>query len=89
MGVVLGQYGGYTDYIQAANSIGANALNLSPSVYNFFQNQGQWLTLNGAFLNASISRGQQFFTSSEVSEATGTFFWELQYLISKGIGPDS
>jgi hypothetical protein len=85
-GVVLGQYDEYTNYVQAAKSIGANALN-NPRVYNFFNSAGQWWTVNQSFLQASIARGQQFFMSSPVLGATGNYALELQFLMSRGIGP--
>lgn len=56
--------------------------------YNFFSRFGEWWTLNQEFLDTSIARGQQFFMSSPVVGARGWYAWELEYLISKGIGPD-
>jgi hypothetical protein len=86
-GVVLGRFNTLTNYVQAAKSIGANALN-SPRAYNFFSQAGQWWTLNRAFLNASIARGQQFFMSGPVLGNEGSYFaQELEYLVSRGIGP--
>lgn len=86
-GVVLGQYDEYTNYVQAAESVGANALN-APRLYNLFNSAGQWWTLNQSFLSASVFRGQQFFMSSPVLGATGNYALELQYLMSRGIGPN-
>ncbi len=88
-GVVLGEYQvaeGEMNYVQAARAIGANALNANRDVYNFFQSQGQWWTLNQAFLNASILRGQQFFLST-APMGTGGFLQEMQYLQGRGINP--
>ena len=87
-GVVLGQFDEYTNYISAAKSMGANALNASNSTYNFFLSRGEWWTLNQSFLNASIFRGQQFFMSSPVLGAEGNYWMELYYLSSRGIGPE-
>jgi RHS repeat-associated protein len=87
-GVVLGQYDKYSNYLQAAKSIGANALNVPTRYADFFATRGQWLTLNNSFLQGSILRGQQFFMSSPVLGATGNFAQELQYLTSHGIGPE-
>jgi RHS repeat-associated protein len=87
-GVVLGEYNAQTNYVDAAESMGANALNLGPRAYNFFNGAGQWWILNRAFLNGSILRGQQFFMSSPVLGATDNFALELQHLLSKGIGPE-
>lgn len=86
-GVVLGQFDKYTNYLQAARSVGANALNVSPRLFTFFATRGQWWTLNSSFLQGSILRGQQFFMSSPVLGATGNYALELDYLISRGIGP--
>jgi RHS repeat-associated protein len=84
-GVVLGRY---PEYIDAAESMGANALNASPRVFSFFNSAGQWWTLNQSFLNASIFRGQQFFLSNPpLGQEGSNFALELQYLISRGIGP--
>jgi hypothetical protein len=85
-GVVLGQYNAETNYVQAAKSIGANVLD-SPRAYNLFNRFGEWLTVNGAFLDASIFREQQFFMSSPVLGAENNCWWELQYLMNRGIGP--
>lgn len=43
---------------------------------------------NRAFLDASIARGQQFYMTHPVLGAEGFYAMELQYLISRGIGPD-
>lgn len=85
-GVVLGRY---PEYLDAAEEMGANALNVAPRIYNFFNNAGAWWTLNQSFLQASINRGQQFFLSNAPLGQEGSYFApELEYLISKGIGPD-
>jgi hypothetical protein len=86
-GVVLGQFDEYTNYIEAAESIGANALNVSRGAYQFFLNQGEFWTLNQTFLSTSMWRGQQFFMSSPVMGATGNYALELDYLMQRGIGP--
>jgi RHS repeat-associated protein len=86
-GVVLGQFDEFTNYVEAGESMGANYLNLSPGAYNFFSNAGAWWTLNQSFLQASVSRGQQFYMSSPVIGATGNFALELDYLTSQGVGP--
>jgi len=87
-GVVLGRYNVLTNYLQAARAMGANALNSSPRLYNFFSEAGEWWTLNRAFLDASVARGQQFYMSSPVLGQSGYYAMEMQYLISKGVGPD-
>jgi hypothetical protein len=39
-------------------------------------------------MDASIVRGQQFYMSSPVLGASGNYASELQYLTSKGVGPE-
>lgn len=90
-GVVLGEYNaepGEMNYVGAAKTIGANALNAPFRIYNFFQNQGQWWTLNQSFINGSLFRGQQLFLNTEPM-GTGGFLQEMQYLQGKGIDPFS
>jgi RHS repeat-associated protein len=84
-GVVLGQFNAYTNYLTAARSIGANALSVPMRVFYFFDEAGEWWTLNEAFIDASIARGQQFFMSSPVLGASGNYSLELQYLTQRGI----
>jgi hypothetical protein len=83
-GVVLGTY--EENYLEAAQQIGANALNAPQSVYKFFSNADQWWTLNQSFLQSSIFRGQQFYLNSEPT-GTGGFYMEMRYLQSRGIDP--
>jgi RHS repeat-associated protein len=83
-GVVLGTFA--DDYRGAAQSIGANYLNASDEVYNFFNNAGEWWTLNEGFLQASIFRDQQFYLKSDPM-GTGGFYMEMLYLQSRGIDP--
>jgi RHS repeat-associated protein len=85
-GVVLGNFDAYTNYVTAAKSIGANALN-NEWAYDLFNGAGEWWTLNQSFLNASIFKGQQFFMSTPVLGATGNYALELEYLMTRGIGP--
>ena len=83
-GVVLGTY--EENYLEAAQQIGANALNAPQSVYKFFSNADQWWTLNQSFLQSSIFREQQFYLNSEPT-GTGGFYMEMRYLQSRGIDP--
>jgi len=86
-GVVLGKYDQFMNYIDVAKGIGGNALNVSPDVYSFFNSAGQWWTLNQSFLQASLFRGQQIYMASPVVGATGNYALEIQFLMSRGIGP--
>jgi hypothetical protein len=83
-GVVLGTY--EEGYLDAAKSIGANALDAAPRVYDFFTDAGEWWTVNQGFIDASIFRGQQFYLNS-APMGTGGFYMEMQYLQSVGVDP--
>jgi RHS repeat-associated protein len=83
-GVVLGKF---PEYIEAAEEMGANVFNLSSRLYNVLDRMGASWTANQAFLDASIYRGQQFYLSSVAS--SGAYWMELQYLSSRGFGPDT
>ncbi|MGE0407558.1 MAG: RHS repeat-associated core domain-containing protein [Candidatus Korobacteraceae bacterium] len=80
-GVVLGKY---PDYVNAARAIGANALNLGDRTWRMFDWLGESWTVNKAFLDASIARGQQFYTTTPLPQATGWLYMELQYLSNRG-----
>ena len=87
-GVVLGQYDEINSYISAARSMGANYYSIPRQLWNFFDRFGASWAANQAFLDASIARGQQFWLSTNPLAATNTFASELQYLTSRGVGPD-
>jgi hypothetical protein len=84
-GVVIGKFSDAPNYIETAKAMGANYFNLGQRGWNFFQHFGQGWTVNRAFLDASIARGQQVFSSSSTASATGSFAQEVEYLRSKGI----
>jgi RHS repeat-associated protein len=85
-GVVLGRD---PEYLNAAKALGANALNVSNRIYNFLVNSGDWWTLNEAFLQASIFRGQQFLLSNApLGQGGSNFAMELEYLTNRGIGAE-
>jgi hypothetical protein len=86
-GVVLGRD---PEYLDAAEGMGAQALNASRDVYRFFLNRGEWSTLNTSYLNAQIFRGQQFFLSNPPMGVpqSSSFWMELQHLSNSGIGPE-
>jgi len=85
-GVVIGRN---PEYLDAAEEMGANTLNASRGAYTFFQNAGEWDTLNKAYLNAQVFLNQRIYLSNPplgVPESTG-FWMELQHLASRGVGP--
>ena len=88
-GVVLGSYNQYPNYIDAARSIGANAYNMRPFLWDFLAATGQTWTANQSFLSTSIARGQQFYLATQPLGATGFFANELGYLTSRGVGPNT
>jgi len=88
-GVVLGNYNQYPNYIDAARSMGANAYNVRPFLWDFLVATGQTWTANQTFLSTSIARGQHFHLATQPLGATGFFASELGYLTSKGVGPNS
>jgi hypothetical protein len=84
-GVVIGRN---PEYLDAAEEYGMQALNAGKNTYTFFQNAGQWTTLNQSYLNAQVFRGQQFFLSNVPLGQDGSgFAMELEHLTSMGIGP--
>ncbi len=84
-GVVLGRN---PEYLDAAEEMGAQALNAGKGTYEFFMNAGEWTTLNQSYLNAQIFRAQQFFLSNPpLGQAGSDFAMELEYLTGRGIGP--
>ena len=87
-GVVLGSYLQYPNYIDAARSLGANVFNVRPWIWSALNLTGQTWTANRAFLDASIARGQQFYLSTAPLGASGYFATELEYLTSRGVGPN-
>jgi len=85
-GYVLGHNPGY---VEAAEDMGAGALNAGEGIYTFFSNAGAWDTLNRAYINAQIFANQQVYLSDAPIGQEGTGFgMEIQHLVSKGIGPD-
>ena len=85
-GVVIGSY---RDYLDKAEEMGADALNVPKSRYDFFNNAGEFETLNRAYLNANAFLNQDFYMSNApegVAQSTG--YWiELQHLKDLGISP--
>jgi hypothetical protein len=87
-GVVLGAYEAFPNYLDAAESTGANALNMGRPIWNMLNAMGETWTANQAFLDASVFRGQQIWLSTNALAAQGSYYLELQYLTSRGVGPD-
>src|SRR5580700_3695777 len=60
-GVVIGSY---RDYLDKAEEMGADALNVPKSRYDFFNSAGEFETLNRAYLNANAFLNQDFYMSN-------------------------
>lgn len=88
-GVVLGLYdnSGLPNYVDAAEAIGANALNVPKPLWSILDILGESWTATQQFLDASLARGQQIFLNNAPSglNPTGGFSMEMQYLRSIGI----
>jgi hypothetical protein len=84
---------GYADqlnnYLQAAESMGASALNAGKNTWSALESTGETWDATKAFLDASVFRGQQVYLSTQPLAPRGDFALELQYLRSLGVGPQS
>ena len=81
--VVLGKY---PEYVDVASKLKARIFSIPIDVWNKMTKAEQWAA-NTKFLDRAIARGDSFILSNKVtniSEATGYFKSELQYLVSKG-----
>jgi hypothetical protein len=76
-------------YVDVAESMGANALKIPGPIWSLFESLGESTTLNEAFLDASISRGQQFYLATQPLGQSGAFAWELTYLSMQEYGPST
>jgi hypothetical protein len=85
VGVVLGKF--TEGYVEIAEEMGAAKFAINNNLYNVLDRMGVSWTANQAFLDASIYRGQQFYVSS--LDATSTYWMELQYITSRGFGPET
>lgn len=80
--------GGYPDYIQAAQEMGARALNMPNSVWNALSVFGENWTAEQAFIDTAMSRGYSI--SLAPGAGGGVNFWlEMQYLREVGVDPAS
>ena len=85
-GYVIGRY---PEYIVAAEEIGAGKLEGRPGRLSFFNGWGRFTTLNQAYLNAQIFFNQSPHLSNvPLGQEGSAFSMELEYLITKGVGPD-
>jgi len=78
--------GKFPDYITLADELGANRFSIPAKEWNAMTPVQQWAA-NRAFLDAAISRGDDIILSnpvSSISDATGYFKMELEYLAGKG-----
>jgi hypothetical protein len=84
-GVVIGNY---PQYVDAARMIGANAFNIGQRTYGLLEYFGEAGTANRTFLDVSLRMGQQIYLSSApLGQAGSQFGMELQYLSTRGCGP--
>jgi len=78
--------GKYPDYLNKAEELGAKRFNVPKEVWKSMTPEERWAA-NRKFLDRSISRGDEIVLSNKtksVSEATGSYRKELEYLESKG-----
>jgi hypothetical protein len=78
--------GKYPNYINLASEIGAKRFNIPTNIWNKMTAADQWIA-NVKFLDRAIERGDIIVLSNRVtniSNVTGSFRRELDYLISKG-----
>jgi RHS repeat-associated protein len=87
-GVVLGAYNEFPNYVDAAENMGANALNMKMWQWNLLNSLGETWSANQGFLDASVFRGQEFWLNTNIFSAQGSYYLELQYLSSRGVGPE-
>jgi|GEM_PF-2534933 len=78
--------GKYPEYLQLAEKIGANRFNIPANIWNSMTPLEQWAA-NARFLDDVIARGDDIILSNrvtDISQVTGAFRKELEYLIQRG-----
>jgi hypothetical protein len=75
--------GKYPTYLQVARDLGARSLNLPGWVWNTMTSWEKW-SVNKAWLDMAIRRGDSFVLSTPPWRASGYFAMELSYLRSLG-----
>lgn len=81
--IVLGKY---PQYVNMASKLKAKIFSIPTNVWNKMTHAEQWAA-NTKFLDRAVARGDKFLLSNRltsISEATGYFKMELQYLSDKG-----
>ncbi len=82
--------GRYPEYIDAAESLGANVFNMPSQLYNALNWTGEGWTANQAFLDRVLSTGQQIYLASPPLGQEGSIFQEeMFYLTGRGFGPNA
>ena len=82
--------GRYPEYIDAAESMGANVFSMPSSLYNSLDWMGEGWTANQAFLDKVLSTGQQIYLACPPLGQEGSIFQEeMFYLTGQGFGPDT
>ncbi|MEW6233737.1 MAG: RHS repeat-associated core domain-containing protein, partial [Chloroflexota bacterium] len=78
--------GKFPDYLRIADELGARRFSVPAEVWNKMSKAEQWAA-NQKFLDRAIARGDKIVLSNPVkniSEVTGVFRRELDYLVEKG-----
>jgi hypothetical protein len=82
--------GRYPEYLDAAESMGANVFNMPARLYGVVDWAGESWTANQAFLDRVVSSGQQIYLASPPLGQEGSVFQdEMFYLTGTGAGADT
>jgi hypothetical protein len=82
--------GRYPEYIDEAESMGANVFSMPSRLYSTLDWMGEGWTANQAFLDKVLSTGQQIYLASPPLGQDGSIFQEeMFYLTGRGFGPDT
>lgn len=87
-GGAIAVLGRYPEYIDDAQTLGANVFSMSMRTYNFFDWFGETWTANQAFIDRVIATGQQIYLATPPLGQEGSIFQEeLFYLRGVGVDP--
>jgi hypothetical protein len=88
--VVLGSYDQIPNLAENAKMLQANVFHPPQRLWKFLTSSSETWTATQTFLDTAIRRGSLFclFTPPVAALPGGSYWTELQYLISKGIAPD-
>ncbi len=75
--------GHYPEYVELAESMGANYFNVSAEVWSAMSEEEQWF-MNKSFLDSAIKNGDTIMLSNTQARPGSMFARELNYMKSRG-----